>query len=95
MNTHPSYTTGVVLNPVPSPVELVENTHAGASRETAVGPRPLACGCVRVFATSCPYIGHSPPPEGWVVQGAAASAAEVNEISDNASARPSGATTFT
>src|SRR5437660_10330428 len=93
MNTQPSETTGVVLNPVPSPVELVENTQAGASFETAAGPRPLASGCTRVFETSWPYIGHWPPPAA-VVHGAAADAEEANEISDRARAKPGGPMTF-
>src|SRR5438046_1784263 len=61
MNTQPPYTTGVELNPVSSPVELVEKAQAGARPATALGPSTVSCGCVRVFATSWPYIGHSPP----------------------------------
>src|SRR5436305_1055185 len=86
MNTQPSSTTGVELNPVPSPVELVEKDHSGFSPPTALGPRPLGSGCVRVFAKSWPYIGHCPPPEGGVEHGAEASAVDVKQIADSASA---------
>jgi hypothetical protein len=67
-----------VLKPVPSPVELVENVQAGASPASADGPRPLASGCVRVFATSWPYIGHSPPVAA-AVHGAAADAVDAKQ----------------
>src|ERR1700752_2653743 len=58
MNTHPSSTTGVELKPVSSPVEAVENAHTGVSLATAEGVSPLGSGCVRVLATSWPYMGH-------------------------------------
>src|SRR6185312_13489298 len=87
MNTQPSSTTGVELNPVPSPVELVEKDHSGFSAPTVLGPSPLGSGCVRVFATSWPYIGHSPPLVGGFEHGAAASAVDVKQIAESASAR--------
>src|SRR5437764_9842768 len=75
-NTQPPETTGVELNPVPSPVVLVENAHRGARRATELGVRPLASGCLRVLATSCPYIGQDPPAP-TEVHGAEAEAEEV------------------
>src|SRR6185312_4611865 len=76
-------------NPVPSPVELVENDQSGLSVPSAPGPRPLGSGCVRVFATSWPYIGHCPPPVGGVEHGALAIAiaVDVRQIPASASAR--------
>src|SRR5436305_8984207 len=77
MNTHPPDTTGVVVSWLESPVEPVENTQAGCRLPAAVGPSACSSGCVRVFATSWPYIGHSPPPPlvVVVVHGAAAALA--------------------
>src|SRR6478735_2092311 len=86
MNTQPSSTTGVELKPVPSPVELVEKDQSGFSAPSALGPRPLGSACVRVFATSWPYIGHCPPLVGGVEHAADASAVVVKEIADSASA---------
>jgi hypothetical protein len=84
MNTHPSSTTGVELNPVPSPVELVEKDQRGFSAPSALGPSPPASGWVRVFATSWPYIGHCPPAVGGVVHGAAPDAEGTKTAAESA-----------
>src|SRR3954467_808183 len=79
--------TGVVLNAVPSPVELVENVQAAFIPATAPGPRPLLPGCARVFATSWPYIGHSPPATA-AVQAAEAAAGDAQQVAKIARPTP-------
>src|SRR3954470_10989004 len=76
MNAQPPDTTGVVLKAVPSPVELVENAHVGLIPGTAFGSRLVSARCVRVFATSWPYAGHSPPVVAVVHRAAAAAAVD-------------------
>src|SRR5690349_2197894 len=87
MNTQPADTTGVVVSWLESPVEPVENTQAGVRLAAADGPRACSSGCVRVFATSWPYIGHSPPAL-VVAHGAAAPTAGPAQTHRTVNSRP-------